>query len=357
MSISLSNTYGDRANLPTTDFPFGSIKNRQSSTSRGTPLDEVFGQDFQGFLDSILVSSGKTPNGSTDTAINSQRFKALVELITGRLEIASATVSGSTITLGAGLSGQQTVDTLFDSLTIFFRVNYTTTASTSINAFGLGARNLRLSNGGTANGIDLSNGILVRYNAGAGRFEIPVIDSSLLVREINRNVLPSPTTDAAGIVREATSQEIANRSSVQAFARPSAIPRRASQQEVDNRSNVDRYVSPDQIPSQTALNQYRQSFTYSPSQTLSFNHGLGAEPHECFVEAVCIVADGGYQVGDVIRLYPHDGERNFYTYYRGAGQVRVQAGSDGIGIFASTGNYSGFTPTRFQYFLVARRFS
>ncbi len=63
------------------DYPQGSIKNSTSpTTTDGTPVDELWGNDQQGFFQAILLASGTTPSGVPDTALVSQYLQGLMSV-------------------------------------------------------------------------------------------------------------------------------------------------------------------------------------------------------------------------------------------------------------------------------------
>lgn len=81
MSIILPNTYPGRANPVSVDYPQGSVKNKTSPTATdGTPLDEQWANDKEGFFQSLLVQAGVTANGNIDKVGDSQYFDALKAL-------------------------------------------------------------------------------------------------------------------------------------------------------------------------------------------------------------------------------------------------------------------------------------
>ncbi|MCE2029305.1 hypothetical protein [Sessilibacter corallicola] len=248
MANSLSDAYGERATLPTPEYPNGSFKDRQSDVSRGTPVGTAWGDDFLGFLDSFLVAVGLAPSGSADTAINSQRFQVLLELIAGRGQFVSVTTNGSVIELSNPFPEQQKPQSYFDGMALTFRTDALVGVNTRINAFGLGNREILLSNGNQLNAQDLNRIVTIIYNAEQNRFEIPVTPSSRIVDQIDRGLLPGATSGLVGAVREATSAEAASRSSVRAYMRPNHVPRQATSNEVMMRLNSGAYITSDQLP-------------------------------------------------------------------------------------------------------------
>lgn len=82
MAIDVAATYPGRSNPASADYPFGSIKNKSApELDDGTPLDRQWGNDLEGFFQSLMVAVGFTPSGVPDKVGASQRFDALIALI------------------------------------------------------------------------------------------------------------------------------------------------------------------------------------------------------------------------------------------------------------------------------------
>lgn len=78
MAINISDKYPGRSNPPSVDYPQGSIKNQTAPGARdGTPLDEAWANDKEGFFQSILDARGITANGEVDKVGASQYYDAL----------------------------------------------------------------------------------------------------------------------------------------------------------------------------------------------------------------------------------------------------------------------------------------
>lgn len=81
MSIKLADQYTN-AVAPTDAYPGGSFKNKTApSATDGTPLEKQWANDIWGFGEAILSAAGVVPSGAPDTAIASDRFNALMQLI------------------------------------------------------------------------------------------------------------------------------------------------------------------------------------------------------------------------------------------------------------------------------------
>ena len=81
MAIKIYEKFSPRANPADTNYPNGSIKNESVPGAKdGTPLDAAWGNDYAGFDAALLSKAGIVPNGSPDTAVNSQRLDALLRV-------------------------------------------------------------------------------------------------------------------------------------------------------------------------------------------------------------------------------------------------------------------------------------
>lgn len=94
MAIKVSDEYTN-VNAPTADYPGGSFKNATSPTATdGTPFEEKWPNDIQGFLQALLASAGITASGVPDTAQISDYLNSLNILI-GLTSAAITTVTSS----------------------------------------------------------------------------------------------------------------------------------------------------------------------------------------------------------------------------------------------------------------------
>lgn len=74
----LSLIYPGQANPPSADYPQGSARNVSAPDSLdGTPWEQQIINDQLGFFQALLAAGGVTPNGTPDTAQNSQYLEAL----------------------------------------------------------------------------------------------------------------------------------------------------------------------------------------------------------------------------------------------------------------------------------------
>lgn len=81
MSINLAIQYPGRANAPTAGYPQGSFKNRSApGVLDGSYLEQTWANDIHGFFQKLIKDAAITPNGTPDTALESQYFQALQAL-------------------------------------------------------------------------------------------------------------------------------------------------------------------------------------------------------------------------------------------------------------------------------------
>ena len=79
MAIKIFERYGPRADAASANYPQGSIKNESvPSADDGTPLDNAWANDYEGFTAALLARAAIVPSGTPDTAIASQRLDALL---------------------------------------------------------------------------------------------------------------------------------------------------------------------------------------------------------------------------------------------------------------------------------------
>ena len=112
--IRLDNKYPGRVTPADANYTYGSVKNETvpNSSNDGTPLDELWGNDWEGLKQAIALEAGITPNDTPDTVLDCQSLIGLKQLLkTGRKNklfgnffINQRGVSGSVV-LGAGVYG------------------------------------------------------------------------------------------------------------------------------------------------------------------------------------------------------------------------------------------------------------
>lgn len=93
MAINLYNRYAARANAPSADYPFGSFKDETTALANdGTPLENDWSNDREGWDQRLLVEAGLTPSDIPDTALNTQKYDALMLLLGNNTRPQNATI-------------------------------------------------------------------------------------------------------------------------------------------------------------------------------------------------------------------------------------------------------------------------
>lgn len=93
MTFKLEEKYPDRVIESDADYPRGRFKNRTSPNSQdGSYLEQEWKNDERAFQDAILLNAGVTPNGNIDTPRSSQVYDALMQLIDGKIKVATTTM-------------------------------------------------------------------------------------------------------------------------------------------------------------------------------------------------------------------------------------------------------------------------
>ncbi len=82
MSIKPWEKYQPNAQIPTPQYPWGSLKNESNlGVGDGTPLDVDWGNDFEAFKQTAFDRSGLVPSGVADTVENSEMFNAMQDIV------------------------------------------------------------------------------------------------------------------------------------------------------------------------------------------------------------------------------------------------------------------------------------
>ena len=80
MTLKLKDTYSE-FEAPSSSYPNGGFKNATTSGGTdGTPLEKLWADDWLGFTDALHAAASQTYSGSPDTALASDRLKALFKL-------------------------------------------------------------------------------------------------------------------------------------------------------------------------------------------------------------------------------------------------------------------------------------
>ena len=146
MTFILSDRYPGRVNAASSDYPRGSFKNRTApEAADGTYLEQDWKNDERAFQEALLYHAGITPNGNIDTALSSQSYDALMQLMTSNISTAGKPMfciaTGSSDALVAN-SFPRSVS-LTDGFRITVRASYANYSTTpSLNAGATGARTI-----------------------------------------------------------------------------------------------------------------------------------------------------------------------------------------------------------------------
>ena len=197
--ISVEDTYPGRANPADADYPEGSVKNETipNSSDDGTPLDELWGNDFEGLKQAIARSASIVPTAPgdiPDTATASQILQGLIEMIQGRainydeIGIADAYVLDV-------LANQQAPAGLFNRQKFgFVAGNDSTTAASTIDLLGLGGGVKTIVNAANKGDILAGNYYEVEYRSGTDDVEILNVNNPEELTSITGAVAASALT-------------------------------------------------------------------------------------------------------------------------------------------------------------------
>jgi hypothetical protein len=109
MAIKIYDKFAPRANVGDTNYPNGSIRNESVPGAKdGTPLDAAWGNDYVGFDAALLAAAGIIPSGAADTALTSQRLKAMQYLFGKNFPSVNAMKAATGLVVGEEVSTGQT---------------------------------------------------------------------------------------------------------------------------------------------------------------------------------------------------------------------------------------------------------
>lgn len=217
MTIKLYEKYAPRATAGNASYPFGSIKNESlPGANDGTPLEQAWGNDIEGFKQAALAASGIVPDGMPDTAQQSQIWQAIQMGTTPfvRPEWYGAKMDGTTDDTAAFTIALSKGKTLLLSagtyranivLTDHFDIRGSGMNRTVIKAFDKTKpaiknmfqepkwaypeiRDLRLEGAGTREGVGFSFGDFTTYNTGdenIGRVRM----TNVYINNFDKNIL------------------------------------------------------------------------------------------------------------------------------------------------------------------------
>lgn len=88
MAIRLTEQYPNRVGTPNDDYPHGVPRNKSTPTATdGTPFEQSYFRDHEGFFQGLIETSGITPSGNPDTVEKSDYLDALTQVTNGVTEI------------------------------------------------------------------------------------------------------------------------------------------------------------------------------------------------------------------------------------------------------------------------------
>ena len=174
--ISPEDTYPGRATPADANYPEGSIKNETipNSSDDGTPLDELWGNDFEGLKQAIARSASivpTIPGNVPDTATASQIIQGLIEMMQGRATNydEGGAVNAYVLTARAN---QQKPANLFNDQEFYFVASVTNTLASTIDLLGLGGGVKNIINTSKAGTLVAGNRYGIRYRSGTDDVEL-----------------------------------------------------------------------------------------------------------------------------------------------------------------------------------------
>ena len=183
MAISVEDTYVGRATSASANYPEGSIKNESipGVSDDGTPLDLVWGNDFEGIKQALLRAAGvipTAPGNVSDTALFSQMLQAIVEIAAGRA-VGYTDIGIADAYVAELKTNQQGVAGYFDGMTVEITPGNNNTGPCTIDVQGTNGTLLGVKDIKTAAGLDPEASVLIttrrvilRYDSVNGWFEI-----------------------------------------------------------------------------------------------------------------------------------------------------------------------------------------
>jgi len=144
MAIRPDTTYPGKINAADANYSYGSARNITApGDGTGTPLEQAWLNELFGMQQALLKGAGIVPSGAVETQLASQYAQAIAELTQGRA--IHGTLSGGpaayTFALPAALASMAP-NALFDGLVIEFQAGGLNDADPTIDAFGLGVKDV-----------------------------------------------------------------------------------------------------------------------------------------------------------------------------------------------------------------------
>lgn len=158
------------------NYPLTEAINASNPTALdGTEFIKATIDEDWGGKQAVLAATGETPTGNPDVADNSQFLGAIVEQASGRavfvkesagsivnIYVVEANTLAVPVAPSTGVNG--TPKSFYDEMTLTFDVAADNTAASTLNAFTLGAKDIKLPDGSDPAAGDITGRITVRYD-------------------------------------------------------------------------------------------------------------------------------------------------------------------------------------------------
>ncbi len=244
--ISVEDTYPGRTVPGNANYPEGAVMNETvpATSNDGTPLDQAWGNDFEGLKQAIARSASiipTVPGNVSDTALASQILQGLIEIAQGRATNYNDSGVANAYVLNAQ-ANQHAPASLFDGQIFEFIAANTNTVASTANPVGKGIKNI-VGTGG-AGVITAGNRIRLRYRLSTGDFEIiksSELPASLTVQGIIELATQTEVDAGTDAVRAVTPATLNGRTATVA---KTGIIELATQTEVDAGTDPARAVTP-----------------------------------------------------------------------------------------------------------------
>jgi len=182
MAINLGTTYPGKVTPPSAAYPTSSVKNETvpNSSDDGTPLDQAWGNDFEGLKQAVLRAGGISPTAPgnvPETALLSQIMQGIIELAQGRAINYDDIGAADAYELDVRANQQSPAGLFNDQIFGFVAANTNTTVSTidfETIITGAGIKDLKSKTGNDLIGGEIVAGTYyqVRFNEGSDWVEL-----------------------------------------------------------------------------------------------------------------------------------------------------------------------------------------
>lgn len=145
MAIRLEDEYpAGRINPADASYPAGSIKNEVTPgvSNDGTPLDELWGNDREGFYQALLNAASIAASGVPDTVLLSDYMSSLTEIVSGRVDNYDESGVADAYVLDVRTNQHGPKD-YFDGMRIVFTPGNNNAGASTVDVNGIGIKQLR----------------------------------------------------------------------------------------------------------------------------------------------------------------------------------------------------------------------